>query len=97
MADQLNLLCEEKHKYIEEKLNAHDLQISANTEDITVLKSSAIRTETVVGNLCEQIKELVVEMKEQRKARTDTLLAIAGTALVLAVGFIFWYIQTIPR
>ena len=94
------LLCEEKHKYIDEKLTAHELLISNNTEDIHALKTSSVRTETVVSNLCHQIEDLVdemraqrEEMKEQRKVRTDTLLAISGAAILVLAGFVIWYIQ----
>lgn len=95
MADVL--LCEERHKVIDEKLKGHDERLGVHGDRLDKLENSQIRTEVVVQNLCDQIKTLVDTMKEQQKSVQTMVLGIAGTAIVLLVGFFIWYIQSIPR
>ena len=91
------LLCIEKHKAIDEKLEQHDGRLDGHDDRLSKVENSQIRTEVVVQNLCDQIKTLVDTMKEQQKAQTKMVLGIASTAIVILVGFFIWYIQSIPR
>ena len=82
MSDTL-LLCEEKHKNIDEKLAVHDHRLDLHGERLDKLENASVRTETVIQNLCAQLKAL-----------TTALWWFIGLALATGVGFIIWYIQS---
>jgi hypothetical protein len=88
------LLCEEKHKAIDEKLDNHEKRLGVHGDRLDKLENSQIRTEVVVQNLCDQIKTLVDAMKEQQKSAQNLVLGIAGTTIMILIGFVIWYIQT---
>lgn len=99
-----NTLCIERHKAIDEKLDAHGRRIGVHGDRLDKLENSQTRTEVVVQNLCDQIKALVeamqaqqVEQRQQQKEQTTRILGIASTTIVILLGFLIWYIQTIPR
>ena len=95
--DNIQVLCAEKHKAIDATLERHEAQLSDQGEQLNSIKLASAKTETIVQDLCEQIKELVSAMKEQQARLTATLLGIAGVTIVTLVGFFIWYIQSLPR
>jgi hypothetical protein len=101
---EVNLLCEEKHKSIDEKIDTHERILTAHSEQLVELKTTQIRTETIVQNLCDQIKSLVdtmrterIEAQERQNKINALVLGCAGTTIVILIGFFIWYIQSLPR
>ena len=102
--EQTTLLCDEKHKHIDAKFTEHDDHFKKVDDELDILKGTATRTETVVQSLCEQIKSLVDTMNKQQalqriqqERQQHLVLGIAGTTILLLVGFFVWYIQSLPR
>lgn len=61
-------------------------QVTKNTEDITDIKINMSKLETNVNTLVDSQK------------RTDNMFkAFMGSCFAVLIGFIVWYIQTIPR
>lgn len=96
-------VCEEKHKYVDAKLEEHDNRLSIHGGQIDELKNNQVRTETIVQRVCDQISRLVDEMSSERESRhleqKHLLWAIIGGfggIIFFLLGFVFWYIQTIP-
>ncbi len=79
-------LCNEKHKNIDAKLDAHYLRFDDHEHRIDSLEKAQVCTETIVQNVCIQLKAL-----------TTALWWSFGLILTTTVGFIIWYIQSLPR
>ncbi|ABR48702.1 conserved hypothetical protein, CF-8 family [Alkaliphilus metalliredigens QYMF] len=77
-----NMVCVEKHRSIEQRLNTQDKRLNNHSERIDKLEQHQSRTETKIENLCEQIKSLVTTIKWAMGLTITTLL-----------GFFVWYIQ----
>lgn len=90
-------VCKEKHINVTAKLNEHDEHFTKIDEELDILKGASTRTETVVQNLCEQIKELVTTMKEQQSKQQSIVFGVMGTIITILIGFVIWYIQSLPR
>lgn len=96
-------LCAEKHKNIETKFEVNDKRLHNHGDRLDKLEGGQVRTETIVNNLCEQIKQLIEAMQSQQKEQKEcrhvvfkTTLSIAGTIILVLVGFVIWYIQSLP-
>lgn len=96
-------LCEMTHKHINEKLGEHDKRLEAHGGQIDEIQKDQVRTDTTVGQLCDQISKLVDEMAKERDERhvqeRHLLWAIIGgfgSIALIFLGFIFWYIQQLP-
>jgi hypothetical protein len=97
MEDSVKMLCAEKHKSIDATLERHEGLINDQGEQLNSIKLASAKTETIVQDLCEQIKELVTAMKEQQSRLTGILLGIAGVTILTLIGFFIWYIESLPR
>lgn len=89
--------CKERHTNVVAKLNEHDEHFIKIDDELDVLKGASTRTEAVVQSLCEQIKELVKAMKDQQAKQQQMIYGVMGTAILTLVGFVIWYIQSLPR
>jgi uncharacterized coiled-coil protein SlyX len=85
--DQKELLCEERHKNVDSRLDTHENRLNGQDNRIDKIENNQIRSEVMIQNLCEQIKALVGLVK-------NVLLGAAGFIMVTGIGFIIWYIQT---
>jgi hypothetical protein len=57
------IICNEKHKRIDERLDVHDTRLNNHGDRIDKLEQYQSKTEAQINNLCEQIKNLVSTMK----------------------------------
>lgn len=86
MADNVNLLCQEKHRNIDSRLDGHDDDIKGIHIDINVLQMSSARADTMITTLCKKIDSLITVLM-------TGILAIFG----VTAGFLIWYVQSLPR
>lgn len=78
-------LCAEKHKNIEAKFEVNDKRLDNHGDRLDKLEGGQVRTETIVNNLCKQLENL-----------TTAIWWFLGIILTTGVGFIIWYIQSLP-
>jgi tetrahydromethanopterin S-methyltransferase subunit B len=94
MADIFNKeACESRHIQIKEKLDHHDRWLGEHEKKIDDLEKSDATNTNEIKNLCKSIDN-------QNKKMGNLTNAIWGlvVGLFLAmVGFLFWYIQSLPR
>ena len=83
---QQEMLCAEKHKNIDARLDGHDQTLQSHEQRLDNLEQGAVRTETIVKNLCSQLKSL-----------TTAIWWFFGLLLTTAIGFVIWYIQSLPN
>ena len=74
------------HKGVEEQLDDHEIRIRSLEKDSTEM---LVR----IDNLCKQIAELT----ETIKSMGQSLKKAAYIAVTGGVGFVIWYIQSLPR
>lgn len=77
-----SLLCAEKHKRIEERLNIQDTRLNNHSERIDKLEQRGAKVDAKMDNLCDQVKNLVT-----------TLKWFMGMLLGSFVGFFFYAVQ----
>lgn len=80
----MDVVCEEKHKYINEKLESHDMRLNNHGDRLEKLEQYKSSSEVEIRSLCEQIKSLV-----------STIKWSMGLLITSLVGFFIWYIQTL--
>ena len=80
----MDVIYEEKHKHLSEKLEVHDRRLNNHSERIDKLEQYQSKSEVEIRNLCEQIKSLV-----------STIKWSMGLLITSLVGFFIWYIQTL--
>jgi len=78
-------LCEEKHKNINERLNANDDRLNGHSHRLDKLEQRGASVDTKIEQLCKQIESLISTIKWAGILMITTLL-----------GFFIWYIQSIP-
>jgi hypothetical protein len=87
------MICDERHKTITEKLISHDLRIAAhNTKIESLLCSDATKTADI-KNICAELGRQSKKMGQLTTSIWGFVLTILGTF----AAFFIWYIQTIPR
>ena len=84
--NQQEKVCTERHKNIDATLKAHGQRFDNHEQRIDFLEKAQVRSETNVQNVCSQVKAL-----------TTVLWWTFGLMFTTAVGFIVWYIQSLPR
>ena len=75
-------VCLETHKHVDARLDDHDDHLAKHDVEIEALKLTSVRTEVVVQQLCKKI---------------DLMMTVFISAFMLSLGFILWYIQSLPR
>lgn len=80
----MDVICDEKHKHINEKLELQEKRLNNHSERIDKLEQYQSKSEVEIRNLCEQIKSLV-----------STIKWSMGLLVTTLVGFFIWYIQTL--
>ena len=81
-----HILCEEKHKHIEERLDAHARKLGDYDEKLDCLtKSDAVNTNEI-KNLCKKLDKL-----------TTALWGVVLAVLTAFGGFILTFIQTLKK
>lgn len=84
--NQHEKVCAERHRYIDDKLIAYDQRFDNHEQRIDFLEKAQVRAEINVQNVCSQVKAL-----------TTALWWSFGLVLTTAIGFVIWYIQSLPR
>lgn len=79
-------LCRERHKQVESTFTAQGKRLDNHGDRLDKLENNEARTDTIVKNLCDQIKAL-----------TTALWWAMGLMITTGLAFIIWYIQSIPR
>lgn len=79
-------LCKTKHVRVDERLGAHDELLLKHDERIDLLERSEARSEVRMSNLCERIDSLISAIKWSM-----------GMLVTSLIGFVIWYIQSMPR
>lgn len=79
---EASLLCEEKHRNVDARLDGHDAHFTKLDNAVEVLKGASTRTEVVVEQLCKKI---------------DLLLGVFVSMFLALFGFMIWYIQSVPK
>lgn len=79
-------ICKEKYEQIETQNAVQDKRLDNHGNRLDKLENDSVRTETIVKNLCDQLKSL-----------TTALWWFVGVIVTAGIGFIVWYIQSIPR
>lgn len=77
-------LCAEKHKTIEEKLNAHDTRLNNYGNRIDDLEQHKAGVVVQIENLCKKIDGLIKSIQWG-----------SGVIITTLIGFFIWYIQNI--
>lgn len=85
MSEQ-SLLCEEKHKNIDARLDGHDVHFEKLDDRMSKQEEGSVRTEVIVSHLCKKIDTLITVL-------VGGFVTMFGGAL----AFIIWYIQSLPR
>ena len=87
------ILCEERHKAINEKFQRHEKVLEEHDEKIdTLTKSDATNT--------SEIKHLCTSIEDQNKKigkLTNSIWGLVVSVMLVLIGFFIWYVQTIPR
>ena len=68
------------------KVQEHDEAIREHRRRLDKIEQDSVEFKVQIKNLCEQIKDL-----------TNWIKALVGTIVAVSVGFIIWYIQSLPR
>ena len=79
---QMDKICEERHKRVDERLDTQDRRLNNHGERIDALEQSRSRTDTRLENLCEKIESLVTTMRW-----------FMGLAVGALISFFFYAIQ----
>lgn len=85
---------------IKEKFCEHTEMLEDLDDRVKYLELSDTETKTELKNLISVVKELIVELKEEKKQRdiekekrNTFIIKVGGTAIIILVGFFIWYIQ----
>lgn len=84
--NQQEKVCTERHKNIDATLKAHGQRFDNHEQRIDFLEKAQVRAEINVKNVCSQVKAL-----------TTVLWWTFGLMFTTALGFVIWYIQSLPR
>lgn len=76
------LICKEKHKRIDERLDIQDRRLNNHSERIDKLEQYRAEDRAEIRNLCKQLENL-----------TNTIKFIGGPLLAGLIGFFFYAIQ----
>ena len=82
--DNMEKVCDEKHKGIDMRLDAHDRRLDKHGEEIDSLQKSDVKNSTQIDNLTNAIG-----------SQTKAIWGLVSTVLVTLIGFFVWYIQTL--
>ena len=84
--NQHEKVCAERHRHLDDKLIAHDQRFDNHEQRLDFLEKAQVRAEINTQNICTQVKSL-----------TTVLWWLFGLTLTTGIGFIVWYIQSLPR
>ena len=79
-------ICVLKHKEIDKHFELVDEKLKEHGGRLDKNDIGQATTDTVVKNLCEQIKDLV-----------NVIKWLIGGMVASGLGFIVWYVQNLPR
>lgn len=83
---QSEKLCTERHNNVNATLKVHDQRFDNHEQRLDFLEKAQVRAEINTQNVCAQVKSL-----------TTVLWWLFGLTLTTGIGFIIWYIQSLPR
>jgi len=75
-------VCNAKHEEIDRTLTRHERRMNNHGERIDSMERSQSRSDAIIENLCEQIKNLVLTIKWFTRVVITSML-----------GFVIWYLQ----
>ena len=85
--------CNERHKAVDREIERHEKWLGEHEGKIDgLVKSDATNT--------NEIKNLCVSVDKQSKrigGLTSAIWGLVSALLILLIGFVFWYIQSLPR
>ena len=79
-------ICKEKYEMVEKDNAIRDKRLDSHSDRLDRLEHTQVKTETIVQNLCNQLKGLIT-----------ALWWFVGVTITTGLGFIIWYVQSIPR
>ena len=79
-------ICKIVHGQVRDKFDEHDKRFDEHGERIVVLEKSDAKKEEKIDNLCGQISGL-----------TKAIWGMVGSVFLILIGFVVWYVETIPR
>jgi|BioPla2DNA2_1021312.scaffolds.fasta_scaffold161544_1 phage host-nuclease inhibitor protein Gam len=68
------------------KIKEHDDLLREHDRRLDKIEQDAVEFKVHIKNLCKKINEL-----------TNWIKALVGTIVAISLGFIIWYIQSLPR
>jgi tetrahydromethanopterin S-methyltransferase subunit B len=94
MADEFNKeVCERRHEQVKEKLEHHDKWLGEHEKKIDILEKSDATNTNEIKNLCKGIENQNVKIGNL----TNAIWGLVAGLFLAMVGFLFWYIQSLPR
>lgn len=94
MADVFNKeACERRHERVKDKLDHHDKWLGEHEKKLDKLEHSDATNTNELKNVCKSIES-------QNKKMGNLTNAIWGLVIGIffaLIGFLFWYIQSLPR
>lgn len=74
------------HSDIKESLKDHEVRI-------VDLEKKDVSLQEQISSLCKKLDMLI----DNIKTATNVMLSVGGIFIASLVGFVFWYIQSLPR
>lgn len=80
------VVCTEKHKRVDERLNHHEKWLEGHEGKIDNLEKSDATNTNEIKNLCRQLG-----------SQTKAIWGLVSSILLVMVSFFIWYIQNLGR
>jgi hypothetical protein len=82
--------CIERHTAVDEKIGRHERWLGEHETKLDTLTRSNATNTQAIKELCGKIGDLVATIRW-------LIGLIVGPAIVALLGFLIWYIQSLPR
>jgi len=79
-------VCKATHKALDDKIERHEKWLGEHEGKIDVLEKSDATNTANITNVCKSVTGL-----------TKAVWGLVSAIIIMLLGFVFWYIQSLPR